>query len=138
MNRLAALAHYGQIKNDTQAEYASPHQLTLMLFDGAIESLSAAAGAIDRREYHFKSQQMSRAIVIINGLQSSLEMKSSVSGSDLADNLYALYQYMITALFHANSSKDSTEVLKVQKMLMDIRFAWREIPMELHHVSVRK
>ena len=46
MNAIAALAKYGQIKNDTQTTYASPHQLMLMLFDGAIEAMSFTIGAI--------------------------------------------------------------------------------------------
>ena len=33
MNAIAALAQYGQIKNDAQTTYASPHQLMLMLFE---------------------------------------------------------------------------------------------------------
>ena len=49
MNAVAALAQYGQMKNDTQTTYASPHQLVLMLFDGAIEALSITVGAIQQK-----------------------------------------------------------------------------------------
>ena len=46
MNAIAALSQYGKIKNDAQTFYASPHQLMLMLFDGAIEAMSFTIGAI--------------------------------------------------------------------------------------------
>ena len=49
MNAIAALAQYGQIKNDAQTTYASPHQLMLMLFDGAIEAMSFTIGAIQKK-----------------------------------------------------------------------------------------
>ena len=68
MNAIAALAQYGQMKNDTQTMYASPHQLVLMLFDGAIESMSMTIGAIQQKNIEMRGKYNTRAISIINGI----------------------------------------------------------------------
>ncbi|MGY8908080.1 MAG: flagellar export chaperone FliS, partial [Pseudomonadales bacterium] len=98
MNAIAALAQYGQIKNDAQTTYASPHQLVLMLFDGAIEAMSMTIGAIQQKNIELRGKQNTRSIAIINGMRDLLDMNSD---SELADNLYSLYQYMAQELFRA-------------------------------------
>mgnify|MGYP003691693375 CR=1 FL=1 len=109
MNAIAALAKYGQIKNDTQTTYASPHQLMLMLFDGAIEAMSFTIGAIQNENFELRSKQNTRSITIINGMRECLDMET---GGELADNLYSLYQYMTKELFRA-SFKNDVETLSL-------------------------
>ena len=89
MNPLAALSQYGKIKDDTQTMYASPHQLMLMLFDGALEAMSLTIAAIQNKNFELRSKQNTRSIAIINGMRECLDMEA---GGELADNLYSLYQ----------------------------------------------
>ena len=132
MNAIAALAKYGQIKNDTQTTYASPHQLVLMLFDGAIESMSLTIGAIQQKNFEVKSKQNTRAITIINGLRDCLDIDSE---SDLANNLYSLYQYMAQELFRASFKNDVDTIQNIQTMLKDIRGSWEKIPLDMHYMQ---
>ena len=132
MNAIAALAQYGQIKNDTQTTYASPHQLVLMLFDGAIESMSLTIGAIQQKNFEVKSKQNTRAITIINGLRDCLDIDSE---SDLANNLYSLYQYMAQELFRASFKNDDDTIQNIQHMLKDIRGSWEKIPLNMHYMQ---
>ena len=132
MNAIAALAQYGQIKNDTQTTYASPHQLMLMLFDGAIESMSFTIGAIQNNNFELRSKQNSRSITIINGMRECLDMET---GGELADNLYSLYQYMTKELFKASYKNDADTIKNIQTMLKDIRGSWEKIPLDMHYLQ---
>ena len=132
MNALAALAQYGKMKDDTQTMYASPHQLMLMLFDGAIEAMSLNIGAIQQNDAEVRSKQNTRSITIINGMRECLDMQS---GGELADNLHALYQYMAQELFRANFKNDADTIQNIQTMLKDIRGSWKKIPLDLHYIQ---
>ena len=132
MNAIAALAQYGQIKNDTQTTYASPHQLMLMLFDGAIEAMSFTIGAIENNNFELRSKQNSRSITIINGMRECLDMET---GGDLANNLFSLYQYMTKELFKASFKNDADTVQNIQTMLKDIRGSWEKIPLDMHYMQ---
>jgi len=132
MNSIAALAHYGQIKNDSQTTYASPHQLMLMLFDGAIEAMSMTIGAIQHNKFELRSKQSTRSISIINGMRECLDMET---GGDLANNLYSLYSYMAKELFKASFKNDADTVQNIQTMLKDIRESWEKIPLNMHYMQ---
>ena len=132
MNALAALSQYGKIKDDTQTMYASPHQLMLMLFDGAIEAISFTIGAIEQNNLAIRSKQSTRSITIINGMRECLDMKV---GGELAANLYALYQYMTQELFRANFNNDADTIQNIQTMLKDIRGSWEKIPLDMHYMQ---
>ena len=132
MNAIAALAQYGQMKNDTQTMYASPHQLVLMLFDGALEAMSVTIAAIKTNNYELRSKQNTRSITIINGMRECLDMKA---GGELADNLYSLYQYMVQELFRANFKQDIVIIRNIQTMLKDIRGSWEKIPIDMHYMQ---
>ena len=132
MNAIAALAQYGQIKNDAQTAYASPHQLMLMLFDGAIEAMSMTVGAIQNKNFELRSKQNTRSITIINGMRDCLDMEA---GGDLANNLYSLYQYMAQELFKASFKNDADTIQNIQTMLKDIRESWEKIPLNMHYMQ---
>ena len=132
MNAMSALAQYGQIKNDTQTTYASPHQLMLMLFDGAIEAMSLTIGAIQNDNFEVRSKQNTRSITIINGMRECLDMET---GGELAENLYSLYQYMAQELFRASFKNDVDTIQNIQTMLKDIRESWEKIPINMHHMQ---
>ena len=132
MNALTALSQYGKIKDDTQTMYASPHQLMLMLFDGAIEAMSLTIAAIQNKNFELRSKQNTRSITIINGMRECLDMKA---GGELADNLYSLYQYMVQELFRANFKQDIEIIRNIQTMLKDIRGSWEKIPIDMHYMQ---
>ena len=132
MNAIAALAQYGQMKNDTQTMYASPHQLVLMLFDGAIESMSMTIGAIQQKNIEMRGKYNTRAISIIYGMRDCLDMNSN---SELSENLYSLYQNMAQELFRAGFKDDAETIQNIQTMLKDIRESWKKIPLDMHYMQ---
>jgi flagellar protein FliS len=132
MNALSALSQYGKIKDDTQTIYASPHQLMLMLFDGALEAMSLTIAAIQNKNFELRSKQNTRSITIINGMRECLDMDA---GGELAENLYSLYEYMAQELFRASFKNDAETVRNIQTMLKDIRGSWEKIPIDMHYMQ---
>ncbi len=103
-----------------------------MLFDGAIEAMSMTIGAIQQKNIELRGKQNTRSIAIINGMRDLLDMNSD---SELADNLYSLYQYMAQELFRAGFKNDAETIQGIQTMLKDIRGSWEKIPLDMHYMQ---
>ena len=78
-----ALESYSAGSAATQASVANRVELIQMLFDGLIDSLSAARGHIEHKAIEEKSKALTRASRILVGLQSALDFQQ---GGDLAAN----------------------------------------------------
>ena len=60
-----------------RVDAASPHQLVLMLFDGFVDSLAQALGALRDGAIETKCRAISRAARIVDeGLKASLDLRS--------------------------------------------------------------
>lgn len=119
------LAAYQKIEKDVSVDTASPHQLIVMLYDGAISAISLARVKIEEGQLEAKGLAISKAIDIIsNGLKVSLDLEA---GGDIAQNLAALYDYMVRRLVHANLKNQVAALDEVSGLLNDIRSAWIEI-----------
>ncbi|HDL6853427.1 TPA: flagellar export chaperone FliS [Yersinia enterocolitica] len=104
---------------------ASPHQLIVMLFDGAQSALVRARILMNQGDIPAKGAALSKAINIINnGLSAGLNMEK---GGELAENLSALYDYMSRRLLHANLHNDEQAITEVLALLENIADAWRQI-----------
>ena len=104
---------------------ADPHKLTLMLMQGTLDKLAYSKGCIERKDYAGKSEHISRATAILLNLRETLEIKE---GGDVADNLFALYDYMIQRLIDANVQNSLKIVDEVITLLLPIKTAWSQIP----------
>lgn len=117
-------AAYAQIGVETQVSSADPHELILMLFDGALLSVNSAAAAIDAKDTQAKIRHITKAIEIISlGLQASLDS----AGGELAERLGALYDYMSLRLTQANAQNSTAPLVEVSGLLRDLRDAWAQI-----------
>jgi flagellar protein FliS len=124
----AAIAAYSSVSTHGGVAAADPHRLVLMLMDGALERLAVARGCMERNEIGAKAQLINRTIQIIGELRGSLDI---ARGAEVAQNLDALYDYMIRRLLQA-SLKNSVEMLdEVGKLLRDVRDAWSQVPREM-------
>ena len=134
MFRRSPLEQYSQVKHDAQAEFASAHEKTLMLFDGAIDFMGVAQQAIVRSDFELKGKMISRSIAVVNGLNDCLDL----SQGELPNNLRDLYEYIADQLFKANRSSDREAIENVQSLLKTIRESWAQIPSDVHQVSSKK
>lgn len=116
---------YAKVDIDTGALAASPHKLTLMLFDASLLALVMAQQQMKANETEKKGKSISRALVLIeSGLRASLDQKT---GGAIADNLDALYGYMGAQLLEANLKNRPELLVEVHGLLTDLRSAWQAI-----------
>lgn len=112
------------------AEYASPHQLISLLFDGALERLARAIGHAERGEVAAKGESLGRVVMILDSLQSSLDQ--AAGDGVIAGNLADLYDYMMRRLTEANLRSDPAMMTEVYELLDGLADAWRAIAPEAH------
>lgn len=116
---------YNTVQTDVAVNTASPHQLIILLFDGALVSIALAKAKIAEGKIEAKGLAISKAIDIIsNGLKVSLDYEA---GGEISQNLGALYDYMVRRLVHANIRNQPAVLDEVSALLNDIRSAWVEI-----------
>jgi len=111
---------------------ASPGQLVLMLFDGALKAMALARVAFDRpegdpRRIEAIHQQLQKAQDILVELQSGLNLEA---GGEFAQTLHRLYDYHTRRLFEANIRKQVAPVIEVEGLVRQLRDAWAEMLMK--------
>lgn len=120
-----ALNSYSQVSLEAQVASATPLQLVLMLYDGALKAIAIAKYSLQKKEVGRKGESISKAIAIIDeGLKLSLDHQS---GGEISRNLSDLYEYMCHRLLHANIHNDVEALDEVAKLLRELRDAWDEI-----------
>ncbi|MEH2920911.1 flagellar export chaperone FliS [Samsonia erythrinae] len=116
---------YAQVGLESSVMSASPHQLIVMLFDGARSAMMRARILIEQGDIPGKGVALSKAIDIINnGLKAGLDNEK---GGELVENLSALYDYMSQRLLIANLHNDANAIAEVEALLENIADAWRQI-----------
>lgn len=124
MNR-NALNAYNKVGIETGVDAANPQKLILMLFEGAQLATKAAKQHMLHNEIAQKGAAISKAIMIIdNGLKASLDTKT---GSEIAQRLQALYDYMIGQLLVANRKNEPEALDEVTHLLAELHGAWTTI-----------
>ena len=124
MNKQAALKSYAKVQYRSNVEVASPHKLIDMLYEGAMERIAQAKGALQFGDITLKGQKISSAISVVGGLRESLNMES---GGDLAYNLDNLYIYIQKILSAAHSKNDAKLLDEAATLLGDLHSAWKQI-----------
>lgn len=117
------LQQYRQVNTQSRVDSASPHRLIQMLMQGALDKMTVAKEAMERKEIAVKGEQISWAISIIGGLRGSLDLKVG----EIATNLDSLYEYMERRLLEANVKNDPAILDEVMGLLKEIKEAWDAI-----------
>lgn len=133
MNTMAAIKTYNKVRVESGVVAADPHQLILMLFQGALLAIANAKNEMLRKDISAKGAAISQAILIIDGgLKASLNKDV---GGELAHNLAALYDYMTNRLLIANLKNDEAALDEVALLLNDLKTAWESIRPEATSIS---
>ena len=119
-NAAYALNAYTQSK----AAVASPVDLVIMLYDGAIDYLDKAATAVNMKETKEKIKYIDKTVAIIDELLKSLNLEA---GGEIAANLQDLYIYMMRELTMANLQNDAEKIKHVESLMRELVSAWRQI-----------
>ncbi|MBR4515126.1 MAG: flagellar export chaperone FliS [Lachnospiraceae bacterium] len=109
---------YGNNKITT----ASPAELTLMLYEGAIKFSNLAMMGLEKGDYETVNTNIQKTRAIIVELTSTLDHKYPV-----AEDFQRLYDYIFALLVEANMQKDKELLERALDELRDIRDIWKQI-----------
>lgn len=124
---------YAKVGVEVAVETADPHQLILILFDGALAAIALARIQMENGQIPEKGTSISKAInLITNGLKASLNMES---GGELSSRLAVLYDYMAQRLIVANLKNSVAALDEVRDLLQGLREAWAEVPKNLQQAA---
>ena len=112
---------YAQYQN-SRILTASPAELTLMLYEGAIKFCNIAVAAIEKKDMQKAHANIMKAERIINHLRITLDMKYPV-----AQDFERIYEYLDRRLVYANMKKDTEILEEVLMHLRSVRDTWKEV-----------
>ena len=101
---------------------ASPAELTLMLYDGAIKFANLAIAGIEENDIQKAHTNIMKVQRIIEEFQSTLNHKYPV-----AEDFDNVYTYLLRRLREANVKKDKEIMEEVLKHLRTMRDTWKEV-----------
>ncbi|OBR63552.1 flagellar export chaperone FliS [Paenibacillus oryzae] len=106
---------------ESSVQTATPAQLIIMLYDGAIRFTKQAIHEISQQRYGGANQFFIKAQSIIHELIASLDANIEIS-----KNLYSIYEYLLHLLIQANTKKSPDLAEQVITHLEELREAWRQ------------
>lgn len=116
---------YHQVQVQTAVDAADGRKLVGMLYEGALDAISTARGALGRGDIETKGRQIGRAARIVEeGLRGGLDLQR---GGELAANLDRLYAYVTKRLTEANLHNDDAALAECARLIAPLHEAWREI-----------
>ena len=115
---------YSNVHLESRVADASPHRLIQMLFEGVLERIAQAKGAMQQNQVERKAGLINKAVAIVGGLQGSLV---DAGDGELTANLDSLYDYMIRRLLEANIKNDESMLDEVASLVLEIKGAWDAI-----------
>ena len=108
--------------NNSKILTASPAELTLMLYEGAIKFCNIAEQAVEERDIQKAHNNIRKVQYIIGYLQSTLDTKYPV-----AQDFINIYDYLSKRLVEANVKKDKEILEEINMHLHSVRDNWKEV-----------
>jgi len=107
---------------DTKILTASPAELTLMLYEGAIKFCNIALMAMENGETERVNRNIIKAEKIIIEFRSTLDFKYPI-----AKDFDIIYDYIYRRLIDSNIRKDMDILKEAQGYIREMRDAWKEV-----------
>jgi flagellar protein FliS len=124
-------AQYRSVRSHGLVAEATPARLVQIMFEQILTDLATAQGCMARIENNMplneviaKGKAMGKAIRLIDQLNNTLDMER---GQKIAENLRALYVYMLARLTLANVTNDSHIVAEVASLVQKVKTGWDQI-----------
>jgi flagellar protein FliS len=124
-------AQYRAVRSHGLVAEASPARLVQIMFEQILAHLATAQGCMGRIKNNLpldevvaKGKAMGKAIRLIDQLNNTLDMER---GQKIAENLRALYVYMLARLTMANVTNDAHLVEEVAALVQKVKTGWDRI-----------
>ncbi len=115
----------------TKVNTASPAELTLMLYEGAIKFCNIALLGFELNDYEKVNNNIIKVQNIITEFRATLDFKY-----ETAKDFDLIYEYINNLLIQANIKKDKDSLDKALVQIREMRDLWKEI-MKQNHMYVR-
>lgn len=114
-------ANTANVYKNQQIMTASPEELTLMLYNGAIRFIAESMQALDRGNLEKANAANQRAQDIVREFMCTLDMQYEIS-----QNYYKLYDYIEYRLMQGNIKKDKSQLEEAKNLLTELRDTWMQ------------
>lgn len=108
--------------NNSKILTASPAELTLMLYDGAIKFCNIAITAVEQKDIQKAHTNIVKTERIIDYFRQTLDMNYEV-----AQDFERVYSYLSQRLTQANVKKDGEILEEVNQHLHSMRDTWKQV-----------
>lgn len=108
--------------NNSKVLTASPAELTLMLYEGAIKFCNIAIMGIEQNDIEKAHINIRKVERIVEEFRSTLDRKYAV-----AEDFDRVYVYLLQRLLEANIKKDKAILEEVNMHLRSMRDNWKEV-----------
>ncbi|NTU21789.1 flagellar export chaperone FliS [Brevibacillus sp. HB1.2] len=115
------LQNAAQTYQTNQVTTATPSELTLMLYNGAIKFLKQAKSSLEERNYAKAHEFCLKVQNILYELMSSLKKEYPISYE-----FDKMYDYMLRRTVEANMRKDVEILSEVENLFTQFRDTWKE------------
>ncbi|HEV7751473.1 MAG TPA: flagellar export chaperone FliS [Baekduia sp.] len=102
---------------------ATPEQLVVMLYDGAVRFLRQAEIAMREGAFLHSYEKLGRGEAIIDELIATLNMDTG----EIAERLQAIYIFQKRTLIEARVQRDDVKIGQVVALLSSLREAWAKL-----------
>lgn len=123
MSAPAAAAQYAAYRQQSVLT-ATPAQLVVMLYDGAVRFLRQGAVAMRAGGRRQADERLRRAEAILDELLVTLDVEA---GGEVASRLQGVYSFCRRRLLEARREQDADHIDGVARMLEELRGAWAEV-----------
>ena len=131
MNPRNAMAQYRSVQSRGAVIDASPTRLIQLALEQLLAQLTMARGCMERIQSRRQVRDVvdkGEAVRKVNGLLGELAAALDLErGAEIAQNLLALYSYMMTRLTAANLNNDVLIVDEISRLVCEIKTAWDQV-----------
>lgn len=114
-------ANTANVYKNQQIMTASPEELTLMLYNGAIRFITESMQGIEQGNLEKANAANLRAQDIVREFMCTLDMQYEIS-----QNYFKLYDYIEYRLMQANIKKDKSQLEEAKNLLTELRDTWMQ------------
>lgn len=112
---------------------ASPLQLVIMLYDGALRFMEAGKHGMRLNDRFGQNESLKKAQRILTELMATLDTEK---GGEVAKSLFSLYSYAHSRLVDANLEDDPAPIDESIEIVSTLRESWVELEQQSRNAGI--